>query len=101
LSLIDDGACLPHADRTDIVASETVILGIKSIEHIQPVHEAQLLTDLHLSNCVAGLPLNPNPTLLKDGLRRFINTSSPRAPGTPRRPCFMQAAGRQGPNQCD
>jgi GxxExxY protein len=51
LSLIDDGACLPHADRTDIVASETVILGIKSIEHIQPVHEAQLLTDLHLSNC--------------------------------------------------
>jgi len=101
LSLIYDGVRLPRAYRTDIAAGEAVILEIRSIEHIPPVHEARLLTDLHLSNCMAGLLLNPNVKLLRYDPHRFVNASSPRPPGTPRPPCFMQAARRQGPRQCD
>jgi GxxExxY protein len=86
LSLIYDGVRLPRADRADIVVGETVILEIKSIEHILPVHEAQLLTYLRLSRCAVGLLLNFNTNLLKDGLRRFVNTAPPRAPGPPRAP---------------
>jgi GxxExxY protein len=86
LSLIYDGVRLPGAYRVDIVAGETVILEIKSIEQILPVHEAQLLTYLRLSHCAVGLLLNFNTNLLKDGLRRFVNTFSPRAPGPPRPP---------------
>jgi GxxExxY protein len=86
LSLIYDGVRLPRAYRADIVVEETVILEIKSIEQILPVHEAQILTYLRLSGCAVGLLLNFNTALLKDGLRRFVNTSSPRALGTPRPP---------------
>jgi GxxExxY protein len=86
LSLIYDGVRLPCAYRADIVVGGSVILEIKSIEHILPVHEAQLLTYLRLSSCAVGLLLNFNTNLLKDGLRRFVNTASPRAPGPPRAP---------------
>ena len=84
LYLVYDGIRLPRAYRADIAVEDTVILEIKSIEQILPVHEAQLLTYLRLSVCAVGLLLNFNTTLLKDGLRRFVNTSSPRTPGTPR-----------------
>jgi GxxExxY protein len=83
LTLIYDGVRLPRAYKADIVVAETVILEIKSIEHILPVHEAQLLTYLRLSNCAVGLLLNFNTNLLKDGLRRFVNTSSPGPPRPP------------------
>jgi GxxExxY protein len=86
VSLINDGVRLPRAFRADIVVGEAVILETKSIEHILPVHEAQLLTYLRLSSCSVELLLNFNTNLLKDGLRRFVNTSSPRAPGPPRPP---------------
>ena len=76
LPLIYNGVRLPHACRTDIVAGETVVLEIKSIERILPVHEAQLLTYLRLSSCAVGLLLNFNASLLKDGLRRFVKTAS-------------------------
>jgi GxxExxY protein len=101
LPLIDDGIRVPRAFRTDIVAGETVIPEIRSIEQIPPVHEARLLTYLRLSRCSVGSLLNFNTNLVKDGRRRFANTAAPRALGTPRPPCFMQAASRQGPSQCD
>jgi GxxExxY protein len=86
LSLIYDGVRLPRAYRADILVGATVILEVKSIEQILPVHEAQLLTYLRLSGCAVGLLLNFNTALLKDGLRRFVNTSSPRTQGTPSPP---------------
>lgn len=86
LSLIYDGVRLPRACRADILVGATVILEIKSVEQILPVHEAQLLTYLRLSGCAVGLLLNFNTALLKDGLRRFVNTSSPRTQGTPSPP---------------
>ena len=67
LSQIDDGVRLLRAGRTDIVTGETVILEIKSIEHIPPVHEARLPADLQLGSCAVGLLLNFNTNLLKVG----------------------------------
>jgi GxxExxY protein len=84
--LICDGFRLPRAYRADIVVEGTIILEIKSIEQILPVHEAQLLTYLRLSGCGVGLLLNFNTALLKNGLRRFVQTSSPRTPGASRAP---------------
>ena len=78
LPLIYDGVRLPRAYPADNVVEETIILEIKSIEQILPVHESQLLTYLHLSGCRVGLLLNFNTALLKNGLRRFIQNSSPR-----------------------
>ncbi|HVB69621.1 MAG TPA: GxxExxY protein [Acetobacteraceae bacterium] len=58
--------------RADIIVAQHVILEIKSIEHILPLHEAQVLIYLRLSGCKFGLLLNFNTVLLKDGIRRFI-----------------------------
>jgi len=77
LTLTYGGIRLPRACRADVVVEKSVILEIKSIEHILPVHEAQLLTYLRLSGCDVGLLLNFNTALLKDGLRRVVQASSP------------------------
>jgi len=85
LPLIYEGVCFERAYRADIIVEETIILEIKSIENILPIHEAQLLTYLRLSGCRVGLLLNFNTVLLKNGLRRVVQTS-PRPPGTPPSP---------------
>jgi GxxExxY protein len=58
--------------RLDIVVEGKVIIEIKACDDIHPVHEAQLLTYLKLTNIRRGLLLNFNVFLLKDGIRRFI-----------------------------
>lgn len=78
LPLMYEGIRLPRACRADIVVEDTILLELKSIETILPVHEAQVLTYLCLSTCRVGLLMNFNTTLLKHGLRRFIQDSPPR-----------------------
>lgn len=58
--------------RADIVVRNEVLLEIKSLEHLLPLHDAQILTYLHLSGCHIGLLLNFNTVTLKSGLRRFV-----------------------------
>ncbi len=57
----------------DLLVEEEIILELKSIEVILPVHEAQLVTYLKLSGKKLGLLINFNVALLKDGVRRRIN----------------------------
>ncbi len=57
----------------DILVEDVLILEIKAVEKILPVHEAQLLTYLKLSGKKLGLLLNFNAELLKHGVRRKIN----------------------------
>ena len=57
----------------DILVEDKVILELKSVEAILPIHEFQLLTYLKLSNKKLGLLINFNVPLLKDGIRRKIN----------------------------
>jgi GxxExxY protein len=58
--------------RMDVVVDETLVLELKSVEKILPLHEAQLLTYLKLSGLHRGLLLNFNTTLLKNGIKRMI-----------------------------
>ncbi len=63
-----------HADvgyRLDLVIDDAVVVEIKAVERLLPVHEAQLLTYLRLSGIATGLLLNFNVPVLKDGIRRM------------------------------
>lgn len=58
--------------RLDVVVQKQVILEIKAVEAVLPVHLAQLLTYLKLTGLRLGLLINFNTVLLKDGLRRVV-----------------------------
>jgi GxxExxY protein len=59
--------------RIDIMVERKLILEIKTVEKLAPIHFAQLLTYLKLSNCKLGLLMNFNTALFKDGIRRVVN----------------------------
>jgi GxxExxY protein len=58
--------------RLDVFVEETVIIEIKSVEKLQPIHEAQLLTYMKFSGVGIGLLINFNVPKLKDGIKRFV-----------------------------
>jgi GxxExxY protein len=58
--------------RLDIVVQDQVILEIKTVERLLPVHEAQMLTYMKLSGIRTGLLLNFNSAVLRDGIRRLM-----------------------------
>lgn len=58
--------------RADIVVERRVIIEIKAISAIAPIHEAVVLTYLRLSGCKIGLLINFHSALLKDGIRRYV-----------------------------
>lgn len=81
------GARLDCGYRLDVIVERRLILELKSVETILPVHEAQIITYLKLANLRAGLLINFNVPVLKSGIKRFVNSpiSSPSAPfATPR-----------------
>jgi GxxExxY protein len=59
--------------RTDLLVERSVVVEVKSVEALVPVHAAQTLSYLRLSGCKLALLINFNVTVLKDGIRRFIN----------------------------
>ncbi len=59
--------------RLDLVVEDKVIVEIKSVDAIAPIHEAQLLTYLKLSDYQVGLLINFNEKILKHGIRRIID----------------------------
>jgi GxxExxY protein len=65
-----DGIEIDSGYRADIVVSDKVILELKSVEQLSPLHDAQLLTYLRLSGCRIGLLINFNTVSLTDGIRR-------------------------------
>ncbi|MCH7727930.1 MAG: GxxExxY protein [Planctomycetes bacterium] len=66
------GVKLDCGYRLDVIVDKKVLLEIKSVESIAPVHEAQLLTYLKLSGIRVGLLMNFNVELMKDGIRRRV-----------------------------
>jgi len=72
LPLNYDETFLDCGYRADIIVSNEVILELKSVPQILPLHDAQLLTYLRLSGCRIGLLLNFNTLSLKDGIRRRV-----------------------------
>ena len=63
---------LDQGYRIDLLVEQEVVVEIKVVEKIAPVHEAQVLSYLKFSGCRVGLLLNFNVKLLKDGIRRFM-----------------------------
>jgi GxxExxY protein len=57
--------------RIDLLVDSRIVVELKAIEAIAPVHEAIVLTYLRLSGCNIGLLINFNVAVLKDGIRRF------------------------------
>ena len=58
--------------RLDIVVGDSLIVELKAVEKLLPIHEAQILTYMKLSGINLGLLINFNVRILKDGIRRFI-----------------------------
>lgn len=61
--------------RLDFLINDKVVLEIKSSDKIVPIHDAQILSYLRLSGCKVGLLINFNVSLLKNGIKHFINGS--------------------------
>ena len=59
--------------RADLIVNEKVIIELKSVEHILPVHKKQLLTYLKLTDKKLGLLINFNEALIKNGITRIVN----------------------------
>ena len=67
------GVSLGTAYKLDIVVDKLVILELKSVTRIEPIHEAQLLSYLRLSGKWLGLLLNFNVPVMKQGIKRMVN----------------------------
>jgi GxxExxY protein len=59
--------------RMDLLVEKSVVVEVKSVEALAPIHEAQTISYLRLSGCKLALLINFNVVVLKDGIRRFIN----------------------------
>jgi GxxExxY protein len=73
LPIIYDGVRLDAGYRIDLLVEESVIVELKAIDRLLPVHEAQLLSYLRMSDLRLGLLINFNVKLLRDGVRRVVN----------------------------
>ena len=68
-----DGEKIELGYRIDLVVESVVIVEVKSVEAIHPVHQAQLLSYMRLSGIGVGLLINFNVKSLKDGVRRMVD----------------------------
>ena len=67
-----DGVLLDAALKLDILVEGQLILELKAVEQIAPVHKAQLITYLKLTNRRLGLLINFNVPVIKDGIKRIV-----------------------------
>jgi GxxExxY protein len=72
LALVYKTVRLECGYRMDVVVERQLIVEIKAVEQLLPIHEAQMLTYLRLSGHRVALLMNFNSVALKDGLRRFV-----------------------------
>jgi len=73
LPVVYDTVTIDVGYRIDLLVEDCVMVELKSIDKLVPVHEAQLLTYLKLSGVKLGLLINFNVLHLKDGLKRLVN----------------------------
>ncbi|MBP6003540.1 MAG: GxxExxY protein [Pyrinomonadaceae bacterium] len=67
------GIMLDAGYRIDLLVESSVIVELKAVDRLLPVHEAQLLSYLRMSDLRLGLLINFNVRLLRDGIRRVVN----------------------------
>jgi len=88
LPVIYRGVLLDCGYRIDLLVEGQVVVELKTVERVESIHEAQLLSYLKLSGCNVGLLINFNVKVLKNGIKRLVfgfqELSSPRSPRAPR-----------------
>jgi len=72
LPVFYEGIKLDVGYRIDILVEDAVVVEVKSVEAIAPIHQAQILSYLKLSEKSLGLLINFNVVHLKDGIKRFV-----------------------------
>ena len=73
LPVVYKGVRLECGYQMDLVVNNGIIVELKSVEKLLPIHEAQLLTYLKLADLTLGLLLNFNVFVFKQGIRRIVN----------------------------
>ena len=76
LPITFDDKIIPSSLKLDLIVEDQIILELKSVEKLMPVHEAQLYTYLKLSHKPLGLLLNFNVKSMKDGIKRMAMTKA-------------------------
>lgn len=74
LPIIYEEIKLDHGYRIDLLVENKLVIEIKSVDFLLDVHTAQILTYLKIGGYKLGLLINFNVSLLKQGIKRFINT---------------------------
>jgi iron complex transport system substrate-binding protein len=74
-----DGVRFDEGFRVDLLVDDRVVVELKSVERIAPVHPKQLLTYLRLLNVRVGLLLNFGAPRMKEGIRRVVNDYNPQS----------------------
>jgi GxxExxY protein len=80
LPVIYDGVVIEGAYKIDLLVEGEVVVELKVVDQLLPLHKAQLLSYLKLSNKRVGLLINFNVVHLRDGIRRLVNSPRPRPP---------------------
>lgn len=83
LPVVYKGTKLELGYRIDLLVEDLVIVEIKSVDAISPVHQAQVISYLKLSGKSIGLLMNFNVVHLKDGIKRFVNGTGWKETPTP------------------
>ena len=73
IPIVYEGIHLKEGFRADFIIENLVIVELKSVENVAPVHKKQLLTYLRLANKRLGLLINFNTNLIKNGITRIAN----------------------------
>lgn len=79
VALLYRGQRVPTALRIDLVVDDRLIIEVKALERLHPVHSAQVITYLTLSGLPSGLLINFNMTTLRAGLKKLVRPDLYRA----------------------
>ena len=72
LPVLYKGLAFDEGFRIDVLVEDRLVIELKTVERLLPVHDAQLLTYLRLSDCPVGLLINFNVAVLKEGIKRLV-----------------------------
>lgn len=73
LPVLYDGTCIDLGYRIDLLVNGAVVVEVKAVGKLAPVHSAQLLSYVKLGGYKVGLVINFNVAHLRDGIRRVVN----------------------------
>lgn len=97
MPLIYHGVHIGSGYKIDLFVNQQVVVELKAMDRLDPVHTAQILTYLKLSGCKVGLIINFNVALLKDGIKRFVNGLCEDPPRSSGSSAVKKSRGRAAP----